>query len=177
MVPWPRGATCTSGASRPRRHAVEGRLLSEGLGSSLRCDQTLWPWSHSEPSVLPACGADALPMTVTVDFMSLDSALARPGAPPRAMKGAAPLAAPQRPRLLGPRSAQETVQVRRSSGGLAMTRGNSRNDRAHPLFEPWAVRCGSDASSQHAGSHGASWLNPTEAWGASSGSARLLAAA
>ena len=102
---------------------MEGRLLSEGLGSSLRCDQPLWPWSHSEPSVLPACGADALPMTVTVDFMSLDSALARPAALPtddergRAFGGPAATLAVCSPLRAGD-GASTTV-----SGGLALTRG------------------------------------------------------
>ena len=53
----------------------------------------LWWWSHNNPAVLPASGADALPRTT--DFMHLDSALSRPDVHPRAMRGAAPLAAPR----------------------------------------------------------------------------------
>ena len=52
----------------------------------------------------------------------------------RAMKGAAPLAAPRRPRLFGPRSAQETVQVLRPTAAQLLRRAlPEANERARSV--------------------------------------------
>ena len=110
-------------------------MLSEGLGSSVRPHQALRPLSHSGPSALPASGADTLPMTA--DFMSLDSALARPGALPtddergRAFGGPAAASAVWFPLRAGD-GASTTV-----SGGLPGSRGASRSGRARPCLALW----------------------------------------
>jgi len=71
----------------------------------------LWRWSHRDPAVLPASGADALPRTT--DFMHF-------GFCPESTRGALTLdergrafGGPAADRLLAPRSAQEMVQVPR----------------------------------------------------------------